>query len=268
VNSVRARDVLRLDTDRRDARPCRRRAWPAALSSNGPFRGASGVRVHRYYDPQTGQFLTVDPVVDETEDAYGYVAGDPVVNLDLSGLTWENVFQGYPMPSAVPEAGLGALGFMPRNIGVLGHEFLVDSGAIKEPMKVPNSETALPLYRRTANTGSFVDLAVPLQRRVVAKIARRAGVGLSGVKWRIDRDPALVGSGLMGHTSPKGVITLYPDAFNSEDTLTAALIEERIHVYQTTKLGPPVNTAVLNAYETTAKAATTLWMNWLHGVSK
>jgi hypothetical protein len=39
-------------------------------------RGGMGVTtwylVDRYYDPTTGQFLTVDPLVDETGQAYGY----------------------------------------------------------------------------------------------------------------------------------------------------------------------------------------------------
>jgi uncharacterized protein RhaS with RHS repeats len=42
--------------------------------------------VHRYYDPTTGQFLTVDPLVDQTEQPFAYAAGDPVAGLDLNGL--------------------------------------------------------------------------------------------------------------------------------------------------------------------------------------
>ena len=34
--------------------------------------------IDRYYDPQTGQFLSVDPDVGQTTDPYGYAAGDPV----------------------------------------------------------------------------------------------------------------------------------------------------------------------------------------------
>jgi RHS repeat-associated protein len=40
----------------------------------------------RYYDPAAGQFLTVDPDVDSTRSAYGYVAGDPLNATDPSGL--------------------------------------------------------------------------------------------------------------------------------------------------------------------------------------
>jgi RHS repeat-associated protein len=40
----------------------------------------------RYYDPTTGQFLTVDPMVDETGTPYAYVGDDPLDNTDLTGL--------------------------------------------------------------------------------------------------------------------------------------------------------------------------------------
>ena len=40
----------------------------------------------RYYDPSTGQFLTVDPDVATTLSPYGYVAGDPLNAGDPSGL--------------------------------------------------------------------------------------------------------------------------------------------------------------------------------------
>jgi RHS repeat-associated protein len=42
--------------------------------------------VHRYYDPQTGEFLTVDPLVGQTQQAYSYAGGDPVNGSDPSGM--------------------------------------------------------------------------------------------------------------------------------------------------------------------------------------
>ncbi len=39
----------------------------------------------RYYDPSTGQFLTVDPKVATTLSPYGYVQGDPLNGTDPSG---------------------------------------------------------------------------------------------------------------------------------------------------------------------------------------
>ncbi len=39
----------------------------------------------RYYDPATQQFLTVDPLVASTEQAYAYVGGNPISYSDPSG---------------------------------------------------------------------------------------------------------------------------------------------------------------------------------------
>jgi hypothetical protein len=44
------------------------------------------VLVDRYYDPATGQFLTVDPLVDETGQPYAYTDDDPVNAVDPNGL--------------------------------------------------------------------------------------------------------------------------------------------------------------------------------------
>ena len=42
--------------------------------------------VGRYYDPATGQFLSVDPMVAETGQAYAYTGDDPVNAVDPLGL--------------------------------------------------------------------------------------------------------------------------------------------------------------------------------------
>ena len=47
---------------------------------------APGVCVARYYDPSTGQFLSVDPAIALTETPYSYVGDDPVNEADPSGL--------------------------------------------------------------------------------------------------------------------------------------------------------------------------------------
>jgi len=62
---------------RRRVRQCSRR-WRGALSAPAV--------VDRYYDPQTGQFLSVDPKVQQTQQAYIYAGDDPVRNTDPSGL--------------------------------------------------------------------------------------------------------------------------------------------------------------------------------------
>ena len=47
---------------------------------------AVGGRVDRYYDPATAEFISVDPLVAETQSPYGYVADDPIDGTDPSGL--------------------------------------------------------------------------------------------------------------------------------------------------------------------------------------
>ena len=63
------------------------------LSSYTPFGFAGGYTdptglvylIGRYYDPETGQFLSVDPLVDETGEPYGYANGNPVNESDPAG---------------------------------------------------------------------------------------------------------------------------------------------------------------------------------------
>ena len=55
-------------------------------------RPASQYLQARYYDPATGQFLTVDPDVSLTAQAYAYAGGNPLNEIDPTGLSWFNPF--------------------------------------------------------------------------------------------------------------------------------------------------------------------------------
>ena len=48
----------------------------------------------RHYDPTTGQFATLDPLVAMTEEPYGYVGGNPVNGRDPSGLCGSSASSG------------------------------------------------------------------------------------------------------------------------------------------------------------------------------
>ncbi|HVA05777.1 MAG TPA: RHS repeat-associated core domain-containing protein [Acidimicrobiales bacterium] len=43
--------------------------------------------IGRYYDPATGQFLSVDPLADQTRQAYAYTRDNPVNAVDPLGFS-------------------------------------------------------------------------------------------------------------------------------------------------------------------------------------
>ena len=59
----------------------------------------------RYYDPATGQFLSVDPLVEETGQAYAYTGGDPVNRVDPAGRCW-SLAPGVAGPCPAPPPGV------------------------------------------------------------------------------------------------------------------------------------------------------------------
>jgi RHS repeat-associated protein len=94
------------------------------LTAATPFGYAGGYAdptgmlylINRYYDPQTGQFTSVDPAVAQTMEPYGYANGNPVSNADPTGMCswWDSrcwefwVLRGSLYLGAVAFAGLAA----------------------------------------------------------------------------------------------------------------------------------------------------------------
>ena len=56
------------------------------MTRGSPSPMASGRSVHRYYDPATGQFLSMDPLVTITGAPYFYAGDNPVNGSDPTGL--------------------------------------------------------------------------------------------------------------------------------------------------------------------------------------
>jgi RHS repeat-associated protein len=56
----------------------------------------------RYYDPATAQFMSVDPVVQISQEPYGYVENDPTNGTDPTGLLRTNPFLAPCPTNAVP----------------------------------------------------------------------------------------------------------------------------------------------------------------------
>jgi hypothetical protein len=122
-----------------------------------------------------------------------------------------------------------------------------------------------PLYRRVINTGPYQSLEVPLQLRSVKKSANKAGIGLSGIKVRIIREPETIGY-LYGYTHPNGRrIDLYPSAFENYETLVKTLGHERTHVFQVKISGPTTSTTELSLRETAARNSEGLWWDYYQG---
>ncbi len=73
--------------------------------------------IHRYYDPSTAQFLSVDPLVNATHTPYSYANDDPFDVTDPSGLCGcAGVFDQIGMNLAL----LGSLAVISSGIGALG----------------------------------------------------------------------------------------------------------------------------------------------------
>jgi RHS repeat-associated protein len=71
-------------------------AFSGGLTSITPFGYAGGYvdpdrliyLLNRYYDPDTGQFLSVDPDLTQTLEPYAYAGGNPITNSDPTGDEW------------------------------------------------------------------------------------------------------------------------------------------------------------------------------------
>ncbi|MDG9930399.1 LysM domain-containing protein, partial [Pseudomonas sp. GD04042] len=111
-------------------------------------------------------------------------------------------------------------------------------GGAKLFTRAPDT-VSVDLFRKTANTGEFSGLKVPMQMRYVKQAAFEGGVGMQGVKVRIVRDPDLIGKDLYGYTHPNGSIDLYPDAFTNIEQLVKTLGHERTHTMQIDLYGHP-----------------------------
>ena len=117
------------------------------------------------------------------------------------------------------------------------------------------------LYRKASNTGDFEDLDELMQLKNVKNVANDAGIGLDGIKIKIDRNPELLGKGVYGFTDGE-TITLYPDAFTDTETLVKTLGHERVHIYQVSVFGKATSTEILAEYEKAAYSSEKMWWDY------
>ena len=160
------------------------------------------------------------------------------------------------------EAGLGKAGVI---------DDVARAGATTEVAGLTGSElsalgAAESMFRKTKNTGPFKGLPVPMQMRTVKQVAEQAGVGLEGVKVHIVRDPELIGRNLYGYTPKRGnTFWLYPDAFESVESLVKTLGHERTHLMQRQIYGAPEMIDTLQAFEKGAVEAESFFWDYYRG---
>ena len=90
------------------------------------------------------------------------------------------------------------------------------------------------MERKTANTGAFANLPVPMQLREVRRIAKKYDIDLTGLTIKIQRDEELLRlrkTGCADH-SCIGRIDLFPLAFANEREVASTLVHEIAHVNQ------------------------------------
>lgn len=102
-----------------------------------------------------------------------------------------------------------------------------------------------------------------MQLKHVKNIAHEAGIGLDGIKVKINRNSELLGKGVYGYTDGK-TITLYPDAFTNTETLVKTLGHERMHVYQVRVFGKPTSTNILGDFERGASMSEQNWWDYFN----
>ena len=123
------------------------------------------------------------------------------------------------------------------------------------------------LYRKNVNTGPFKDLGELMQLKNVKNIAKRAEIGIDGIKIKIDRNAELIGKSIYGFTDGK-TITLYPDAFTNTEMLVKTLGHERIHVYQVSVFGKPASSNMLKRFEKAAFNSEKTWWDYYNLMMK
>ena len=93
--------------------------------------------------------------------------------------------------------------------------------------------------RRNYNLGSFSQLEMPMQKRVVLQIARKYNFDVSGLTFKIQRNEKLLALPIVGDADPKNIgrIDLLPKAFANEKELIQTMLHESAHVRQFKKYG-------------------------------
>lgn len=136
----------------------------------------------------------------------------------------------------------------------------IDEMRLQKRIAYAKREDSLETFRKIQNTGIFAEYPELMSKKHVKGIVADMGLDPGDVKYKIERDPVLKGTGFMGHTSDDGqTITLYPDAFLNREQLVKTLGHENIHLNQVRKNGKVKSSTELIQRENEAKASENDW---------
>lgn len=104
-------------------------------------------------------------------------------------------------------------------------------------------------------------MALPMTASTLESVTTAAGLALpDDVLFVLDDNAELEGRGYTGHTWPDGArVTLYIDAFESEEELLRTVVHELVHIRQVRAAGPPRNSVDLARREREAYAEEEQW---------
>lgn len=158
----------------------RRSLRDAGVSDRPSGSGAYGVG--RYYDPTTGQFLTVDPLVDQTESPYGYAGQDPIngsdpsgaLTITLGGGSWTSsnpvTFGGGPQITSNPASTGGSrITLHPASTGgsrITSYPVTLGGGSWIAPFPVTNGGMVTTSQRNNPEQETLIELAKAKKRGV------------------------------------------------------------------------------------------------------
>lgn len=94
------------------------------------------------------------------------------------------------------------------------------------------------MFRKNKNIGIYASYEELMSKKHISTVVYDMGLDPSDVKYRIEKNKDMIGSGYMGHTSDDGrIITLYPDAFVDREQLVKTIGHENIHLKQVRENG-------------------------------
>lgn len=112
-------------------------------------------------------------------------------------------------------------------------------GKYKKKVDISGESGIIKLNRKERNTGVFLSLDIPMQKRAVLSLCREYSIEIKGITFKIQRSEKLIAMPFYGSADYNNIgrIDLFPQAFSSEEELLKTILHEKCHVIQLKKYG-------------------------------